>query len=135
MSARQSILFVDDDNEFRRAMKKMFERWGYNVTDAAGGREALDLLSRNTYDLIISDLRMPDLDGVELMGEIKRKEIKVPIVFITGYGEIESYMDLMNMGAFDYINKPVKGKEILRVARKALDAHANSLRSLRPERP
>jgi len=103
-------------------MKKMFEKSGYNVTVAADGQEALEALSEETFDLIISDLRMPNLNGMELMEELKRRKINLPVIFITAYGEVESYMDLMNLGAFEYINKPVKGQEILGVVRKALES-------------
>jgi two-component system response regulator (stage 0 sporulation protein F) len=122
MNSRQSILLVDDDPEFRKAMKKMFEKSGYNVTVAADGQEALEALSEESFDLIISDLRMPNLNGMELMEELKRRRINLPVIFITAYGEVESYMDLMNLGAFEYINKPVKGQEILGVVRKALES-------------
>ncbi len=128
MDEKQSILLVDDDQEFRKAMKKMFERSGYSVTLAADGQEALNILSKDTFDLIISDLRMPNLNGMQLMEELKKKNVKIPVIFITAYGEVESYMDLMNLGAFEYINKPVKGQEILNVARKALETRGNSRR-------
>ena len=121
-----SILLVDDDLEFRKAMKKMFEKSGYDVTVAADGREALETLSGEAFDLIISDLRMPNLNGLELMEEIRRKKVDTPVIFITAYGEVSSYMDLMNLGAFEYINKPVKGQEILSVAKKALETYGNS---------
>ncbi|RJP16648.1 MAG: response regulator [Candidatus Abyssobacteria bacterium SURF_5] len=126
MNNRQSILLVDDDQEFRKAMKKMFEKSGYDVTVAADGQEALVALSGKSFDLIISDLRMPNLNGMELMEELKRRKINLPVIFITAYGEVESYMDLMNLGAFEYINKPVKGHEILGVVRKALESASPS---------
>jgi len=128
MSEKNSILLVDDDREFRKAMKRMFERSGYSIDLAADGKEALDVLSKVTFDLIISDLRMPNLDGVELMGEIKRQGLDTPIVFLTAYGEVESYMDLMNLGAFEYVNKPIKGQDILDVAKRAIEAHDASNR-------
>jgi len=128
MNAKQSILLVDDDYEFCKAMKKMLEKSGYVVTLAADGQEALDILSKDVFNLIFSDLRMPRLNGIELMEAIKRKKVRTPIVFITAYGEVESYMDLMNMGAFDYISKPVKGREILDIARKVLATQGNASR-------
>jgi DNA-binding NtrC family response regulator len=121
MTVRHSILFVDDDREFRKTMKKVFERRGYDFTGAADGTEALDLLSKNTFDLIISDLRMPNLNGVGLMEELRRRSIDLPVIFLTAYGEVESYMDLMNMGAFDYLNKPVSAPDMLRVVKRALE--------------
>lgn len=126
MTQKLTILLVDDDPEFRRAMKRMFEKSDYQITAAADGQEALDALSNETFDLIISDLRMPNLDGMELMGELRRQGLETPIIFLTAYGEVESYMDLMNLGAFEYVNKPVKGQEILDIARRAIEAHSNS---------
>lgn len=123
---KHTILLVDDDPEFRKAMGKMFERSGYAISVAGDGQEALDTLSNETFDLIISDLRMPNLDGLELMGELRRQGLETPIVFLTAFGEVESYMDLMNLGAFEYVNKPIKGQEILEIARRAIETHSNS---------
>jgi len=117
------VLIVDDDPEFRKAMGRMFEKSGYEAKITGDGNEALEALSNETFDLIISDLRMPRLDGVELMSEIRRKGLETPIIFLTAYGEVESYMDLMNLGAFEYVNKPIKGQEILDVAKRAIEAH------------
>ena len=128
MNNERMILFVDDDREFCKAMKKVFEKSGHTVTLAADGREALDILSRGAFDLIISDLRMPRMNGVELMGEIVRRKISTPVIFLTAHGEVESYMDLMNMGAFDYLNKPVEGRELLHAVKKALEAQDSASR-------
>jgi len=122
MNEKQSILLVDDDKEFCMSIAKMFERYDYMITVAGDGQEALDLLSEKTFDLILSDLRMPGVDGMALMEEIKRKKIHSAVVFLTGYGEVESYMDLMNMGAFEYLNKPADVQEVLRVIKRALAA-------------
>ncbi len=132
MNDRHSILLVDDEPEFRKAMQRMFEKSGYDVTVAGDGEEALQHLSNLGFDLIISDLRMPNLNGLELMEEIKRKKISVPVIFITAYGEVESYMDLMNLGAFEYLHKPIKGQEILTVAKKAIESHGNTRQAARP---
>ena len=122
MKEKQSILFVDDDEQFRKAIVRIFETSEFDITTAKDGQEALDLLSKNTYDLIITDLKMPVLDGYELMREIKKRKIKIPVIILTGYGEVETYMDLMNMGAYDHIEKPVSRRELLDLARKAIGA-------------
>ena len=129
MNNEQTILFVDDDCEFCKAMKKVLEKSSYTVTLAADGREALDTLSKEgTFGLIISDLKMPRMNGMELMGEIVRRKINTPVIFLTAHGEVESYMDLMNMGAFDYLNKPVEGRELLHAVKKALEAQDSASR-------
>jgi DNA-binding NtrC family response regulator len=122
MTVKSTILLVDDDLEFRKAMCRMFEKSGYEITAAADGREALEALEDKGFDLVISDLRMPNLGGLELMSELRRQGVGTPVIFLTAYGEVESYMDLMNLGAFEYVNKPVKSQEILDVARKAIEA-------------
>ena len=121
MNTKYSILLVDDDREFAKAMKRMFEKSGFGITLAFDGGEALKLLSNDAFDLIISDLRMPNVDGAELMEELSRQKVEIPIVFLTAYGEVESYMDVMNLGAFEYLHKPVRKKEILGVVEKALE--------------
>lgn len=126
MTVRYSILFVDDNREFRKTMKKILERRGYDFTEAPDGIEALKLLLDKRFDLIISDLRMPNLDGLKLMEEIRKKSINVPVIFLTAYGEVESYMDLMNMGAFDYLNKPISIPDMLRIVERALETQTRS---------
>lgn len=123
-----SVLIVDDDPEFLKAMRKVFENAGYCVALAGDGKEALEALTHAPFDLVISDLRMPNLNGIELMEEISRRRLDIPVIFITGYGEVESYMDLMNLGAYEYINKPVNSKEILGIAKRAIEAHGDSRR-------
>jgi DNA-binding NtrC family response regulator len=118
MYDRRLILLVDDDREYCRAIQKLLERRGYAVVFATDGEEALNALTEEAFDLILSDLRMPNLDGIELMQELRMRNVDTPVIFITGYGDIESYMDLMNMGAFDYLNKPVGARELLNIVRR-----------------
>lgn len=121
MNERKSVLFVEPDQEFRKATAKILEQAGYRVVTAQDGLDALGILKDYGTDLIISALRMPRIDGVEFMQEIKRTKIAAPVVFLTAFGDVESYMDLMNMGAFEYINKPIKEKDLLHVASKAIE--------------
>lgn len=120
MKIERRILLVEPDREFRNAVKKTLQSSAYDIFTAHDGKEALDILSRAEFDLIISALRMPNLDGIELMAEINRARTRTPVIFLTAYGDVESYMDLMNMGAYDYLNKPVKTEKLVDTARKAL---------------
>jgi len=128
---KQSILLIDSDREFCVAIKRMFQEHGYMVSTVHDGINALCLLEEEEFDLIISDLVIPKLDGIELMEEINRRKIDVPVIFLTADGEIQTYMDLMNMGAFDYLNKPAKESEILRVVKNAFEKAGMSCFSLR----
>jgi len=124
----RTILLVDDDREFSNAMKKYLDKFGCNTVIAGDGRKAIDFLSEHAVDLIISEVRTPELCGIELMEEIRRRRIDTPVIFLTAYGEVESYMDLMNMGAFEYLSKPIKEQEILRVAQRAMEIQSNIAR-------
>jgi DNA-binding NtrC family response regulator len=132
MAKKHSILLVDDDQEFSKAMKRMFEKSGYAITLAGDGEEALEKLSDTSFDLIISDLRMPNVDGTEFMKEVSRRKLPIPIIFLTAYGEVESYMDVMNLGAFEYVHKPVRKKEILEVVERAIEGK-NTLNKIHQE--
>jgi DNA-binding NtrC family response regulator len=121
LSERSWILLVEPDQELREGMEHKLRESGYEVLIANDGSEALTILLSNTVDLIISALRMPNLDGIELMEEINRIKMNVPVIFMTAYGDVESYMDVMNMGAFDYLNKPVGHQEMLELAKRALE--------------
>ena len=113
----------------------MLEKSSYTVVTANEGQEALSILSNNAVDLIFSAVRMPNVGGMELMEEVNRTKLRVPIIFLTAYGDVESYMDLMNMGAFDYLNKPAKEEEILRIIWSALEDYANAPGLLNHTRP
>jgi len=126
MNVKKAILLVEPDHEFRKTMGKTLEGLGYRVLAARDGHEALDILPNSAVDLIISALKMPNVDGKELLEEINRAKLSVPVIFLTAYGDVESYMDLMNKGAFDYLNKPVTKREILRVAGSALGERSDS---------
>jgi len=120
MEFRRQILLVEPDRELRHGLKRMLKQSGYRIVTAGDGRDALDILSETECDLVITALRMPNLDGIELMAELNRARIHAPVIFLTAYGDVESYMDVMNMGAYDYLNKPVKSEEIVNIVRKAL---------------
>lgn len=130
MGMKRTILHVDGDKAFCKVMRRAFEKSGYGVSVACDRLRAIELLSKRSFDLIISELEMPKLDGIELMEEINRREINVPVIFLTSNSEIESYMDLMNMGAFDYLHKPIKEQEILRVVKDAFETIGKSRISL-----
>jgi len=116
-----AILVVDDEENAREGLSKILSKEGYNVEMAANGREAIDTLKRLSFDLVITDMRMPLMDGFEVLREIKKMDESIGVIMITAYGEVESYLEAMNMGAFEYINKPVRVNELKRVITKILE--------------
>ncbi|MHB8174727.1 MAG: sigma-54-dependent transcriptional regulator [Nitrospirota bacterium] len=116
------ILVVDDEENAREGLSKILSKEGYRVETAANGKEAIDNLKDQRYDLVITDMRMPLMDGFEVLREIKKMDENIGVIMITAYGEVESYLEAMNMGAFEYINKPVRVNELKRVISKVLEA-------------
>lgn len=115
------ILVVDDEEHAREGLSKILTREGYGVETAANGKEAIDVIKHKSFDLVITDMRMPLMDGFEVLREIKKMDDSVGVIMITAYGEVESYLEAMNLGAFEYINKPVRVNELKRVITKVLD--------------
>ncbi|MCA1988625.1 MAG: sigma-54 dependent transcriptional regulator [Desulfarculus sp.] len=115
------ILVVDDEEHIRRVLELMLRQQGHQVTTAAGGAEALAKFAAETFDLVILDLRMPDLDGLTVLERIRAVEPDQTVVMITAYASVETALGAMKQGAFDYIGKPFKEEEILLVVAKALE--------------
>jgi DNA-binding NtrC family response regulator len=100
------ILVVDDQESMRTLLQDMLEVIGYEVTLAEGGEEALKSLEVSEYDLVLSDLNMPGMDGTALLRSIKSSKLDLPVVIITGYGTFHTEKRVMKEGADGYISKP-----------------------------
>jgi len=100
------ILVVDDEEKMRRLLCIILGRRGHEVHEAGNGREALELLQTNSYDMVISDIRMPNMDGMQMLQAMKEHGLYVPLVFITAFATVDSAVDAMRQGALDYITKP-----------------------------
>ncbi len=115
-----TVLVVDDDRDHTQALAKVFQRAGYSVRTASDGQEALELFTERPCDLVISDLRMPRMNGMDLLRSIRTLSPNIAVIILTAFGEWTTYMDAMNCGCLDYVNKPVRRDDILLSARKAL---------------
>lgn len=114
------ILIVDDDPHFLRVLSRILSGEKFQVTAAAGACEAIELVRTTTFDLIICDLRMPDCDGLNFLQAMRRSGNEVPVIILTAYGEVDTYLEAMNAGATEYLNKPIKSDELLKVVRSCL---------------
>src|SRR5881397_2220374 len=101
------ILVVDDEAAILRLLKEALTQWGYQVTGATSAAEALQALRGDMFDAVITDIRMPDMNGLELLKEIKRHDESVEVVVMTGYPTIASAVEALKVGAFDYLSKPL----------------------------
>jgi two-component system response regulator PilR (NtrC family) len=116
------ILVVDDEAGMRDFLSILLQREGHRVVAAANGKEALRLAREGRFDLVISDIRMPQLDGVGLLEGLREADHEMPVILITAFASASSTIEAMKQGAFDYITKPFKVEEIKGVVTRALEA-------------
>ncbi|MCD4686205.1 MAG: response regulator transcription factor [Anaerolineae bacterium] len=106
------ILLVDDEDAIRYSISKTLQRVGYQVHTAASGEEALEMLDRQPYDVVLTDIRMPGLTGVELLAKIKEHSSDVVVILLTGYASLETAIESLRLGAHDYLVKPSSSQDI-----------------------
>ena len=117
------ILIIEDEAAIRRVLTKILseESVTYQVEEAEDGVQALEKIKNNDYDLVLCDIKMPKMDGVELLEEVKKIKPEIPMVMISGHGDMETAIQTMRLGAFDYISKPPDLNRLLNTVRNALD--------------
>jgi CheY-like chemotaxis protein len=114
------ILIIDDDPHFLRVLQRILSGEKFVVTATSNSCEAADLLRSGSFELVICDLRMPDCDGLNLLQSIRTGGNETPVIILTAYGEVDTYLEAMNAGATEYLNKPIKSDELLQVVRNCL---------------
>ncbi|MFQ5651229.1 MAG: sigma-54-dependent transcriptional regulator [bacterium] len=103
----QNVMIVDDEEDIVQLMSETLNLWGYHPVSAHDGEEALQKFQEAPIDLVITDLKLPRMDGVELLDKIKTMDNSTEVIMFTGYPEVGSAIDAMKNGAFDYLTKPV----------------------------
>ncbi|MBI4774599.1 MAG: response regulator [Deltaproteobacteria bacterium] len=119
------LMLVDDETRFLETTQKLLSRKGYQVETASSGREALDKLQTQDIHVAILDVKMPGMDGVETLREIKRRFPLVEVIMLTGHATVESAVEGLKCGAFDYLMKPCDIDELLAKARTAFEKRKN----------
>jgi two-component system NtrC family response regulator len=127
------ILVVDDDESLRRVTQAQLRRSGHDTSAAADVSEALGILRRQPMDLVITDLNLPDLSGIELLKSLRAEYPETAVAIVTAYGTIETAVDAIKLGAYDYITKPVHPEELRALVARVLERHRliEEVRSLR----
>ena len=115
------ILVIDDERSIRNTLKDILEFEKHQVTLAENGKQGLEAALNNVFDLIFSDIKMPEMDGIELLGHLTEKDIEAPIIMISGHGNIETAVECIKKGAFDFIEKPIDLNRLLVTVRNALE--------------
>jgi two-component system, NtrC family, nitrogen regulation response regulator NtrX len=115
------ILIIDDEPSIRRALKEILEFEKFEVAEAENGREGLNKATSESYDVIFCDIKMPEMDGVEVLEQLNKQGIETPVIMISGHGNIETAVDTIKNGAFDFIEKPLDLNRILVTVRNATE--------------
>lgn len=100
------LLLVDDEERFRDTLAKRLKETGYDVAGAASGMDALETLAKEKFDIVVMDIQMPGMSGIETLSEIRAKHIGVEVIMLTGHGDVSSAVEGMRLGAYDYLMKP-----------------------------
>ncbi len=100
------LLLVDDEERFRTTLAKRLREKGFEVADLGSGMEAIDYVKENSVDIIVLDIKMPGLDGIETLTEIKKSNPGIEVVLLTGHGTVDTAIEGMRTGAYDYLMKP-----------------------------
>ena len=115
---QKRILVVDDEENARIGLSRLLAKEGFVVDSVANGFEALNYLQQQEVNLVVTDINMPEMNGIAFLRELNKSFPNTNVIMITAYGGVESYIEAMNLGAFEYINKPVKIEELKSILKK-----------------
>ena len=127
MTLQPKILFVDDEEPIRNAVEQTFDLSDLQVRCISDAREALRHISRDFEGIVITDVRMPEMDGQVFLQEILKIDFELPVILVTGHGDVKMAVDAMGAGAYDFIEKPFASDHLVQVARRALEKRAMTL--------
>src|SRR5436190_1905714 len=115
------ILIIDDEKSIRSTLREILEYENYYVEEAAEGSEGLMKADKEKFDIILCDIKMPKMDGIEVLEKLHEKNSDIPVVMISGHGNIDTAVEAIKKGAFDFISKPLDLNRMLITMRNALD--------------
>lgn len=119
------ILVVDDEGAIRYSVSKTLERVGYNVMTASSGEEALELMEDQNFDVVLTDIRMPGISGVDLLARIKEHTSDIVVILMTGYASLGTAVESLRLGAHDYLIKPSSSEDIRESVRRGIERSVN----------
>lgn len=134
VDGKRCIFIVDDEEPIRKVLNTHLTREGFEVITSCGGSGVFDRLGASHFDLIISDIRMPEVDGIRVLEFVRRNMETVPVIMLTGLTDINMAVEVMKKGAFDFLMKPVKKEDLMVVVRKAISNHDLLVRNKELER-
>ncbi|MEJ2745746.1 MAG: response regulator, partial [bacterium] len=117
----ESVLIVDDEESIRKTLSILLKRNGFRVDEATDGMEAFEMMANSPYDLVIADLNMPAMGGIDLLKRVKEGSGDTEVIILTAYGAIQSAVEAIKLGAYDYLTKPFEPKDIMIKVRNAIE--------------
>ena len=115
------VLVVDDELDFLETIVKLLSKRNLKVMGAESGEKALELLENEPFEVVVLDIRMPGMDGIETLREIKKRKPSTEVIMLTGHGSIESGLQGLQLGAYDYVMKPAELEDLVERIRKAFE--------------
>ena len=119
----ETILIVDDEKNYPLVLSAILEEEGFETFAANSGREALEILENTDIDLVLTDMKMPTMDGIELLDKIKARDQDLPVIMMTAHGTVDKAVEAMQKGAYSYILKPFDNDRLIIYVNKAIDMH------------
>ncbi|MBW2108635.1 MAG: sigma-54-dependent Fis family transcriptional regulator, partial [Deltaproteobacteria bacterium] len=123
MTTRNKVLVVEDIQEERLALSEALSQWGFKVTAVGDGARGLARFSEDEFGLVITDLKMPNMDGIELLAKIREKNSEIPVILVSGYGTVQFAVKAMQLGAFDFVVKPFSASAMESLVKKAVSVY------------
>ncbi|HEX6558354.1 MAG TPA: response regulator, partial [Longimicrobiales bacterium] len=115
------VLAVDDEQVVCESIRRVLSQEGYQVMTTTSSREGVDLIRKHTFDLLLLDIKMPEIDGIEFLREARAVSPETEVIIVTGYATIETAVEAIKLGAFDYLEKPVSPPQLIVAAARALE--------------
>jgi DNA-binding NtrC family response regulator len=113
MTSQPRVLIVDDEDRFRSTLRKLLSVKGIEVADAGSAREAYAVLGSEAFDVILLDVKMPEINGIEALAEIKKQHPEVEVIILTGHASVDAAVEIMQLGGYEYLLKPCPVDELM----------------------
>ena len=131
----QKILIVDDEKDFRAIVKEILIDEEFSAAEASNGLNAIEIFKNNSFDVVLLDLRMPHMDGIETMRELRKINPHIPVIILTAFGDIPTAVEAVKEGAYDFITKPPEFDKLIITIKKAVEKRRTRLEAIRKDIP
>ena len=129
------VLIVDDEDDFRNIVKDILTDEGFKTAEASDGLDAIRIFGNNSFDAVLLDLRMPGMDGIQTLRELKKIDSRIPVIILTAFGDIPTAVQAVKQGAYDFITKPPEFDKLITIIRRVIEVPRPGTKSLKMKFP